>query len=507
MRGLGLAGLIAVSFGLGSYYVTGELGLFGRLNLAAGALALAAAGAGGLGRLRGLGAPQARRILARHAVVIAALAAGGLALERGAQALKLRFDWTLDQRYVLSPATREALAALPDDLLASLFFDPEDPRIRSTRLLLDAFAATGELRWRELDLEGAAREADRFGVTSSNTVLLEAAGRWELVPRPTEGALWEALQRLVQAQARRTLYIARGEGEGDPTRGDELGYSGAAAALRTEGYDVRDLVPAAAPRIPEDADALLLLAPRRALRPEALALLRDYLEAGGSLLALLEPGAATGLEELLGGFGFGLPEGVVVDPASGPIEGGAPGVNPLAHAYDRDHPLTRDLDSNRMTFFPLVRPVEAAHKPRPQDELRSVVYSSPRAWLSHDVEALARGFAPRDRDGAPTSRFPLVSVGRFPRPGGEARIAVFGDADFASNRYLRTLYNLDLFMNAVHWVVQREAAITRRPKTLTPVQRPLTPIESLARFYGLGLLLPELLLIAAALTWLRRRGA
>lgn len=507
MRGLGLAGLIAVAFGLGSYYVTGELGLFGRLNLGAGALALAAAGARGLGRLRGLGTPQARPILARHALVIAALAAGALAVERGAHALKLRFDWTLDQRYVLSPATREALAAIPDDLLASLFFDPEDPRIRSTRLLLDAFAATGELRWRELDLDAAAREADRFGVTSSNTVLLETSGRWELVPRPTEGSLWEALQRLAQAQARRTLYIARGEGEGDPTRADALGYSGAAAALRTEGYELRDLVPAAAPRIPEDAAAVLLVAPRRALRPEAVALLRDYLAAGGGLLALLEPGVDTGLEGLLSEFGFHLPEGLVVDPSSGPIEGGAPGVNPLAHAYDRDHPVTRELDANRMTFFPLVRPVEAARKPEPQDELHSLVYSSPQAWLSRDVRAVEHGFPPSDRDAAPSSRFPLVSVGRFPRQGGEARIAVFGDADFASNRYLRTLYNLDLFMNAVHWVVHREAAITRRPKTLTPVQRPLTPIESLAMFYGLGLLLPELLLMAAAVTWLRRRGA
>jgi hypothetical protein len=506
VRGLGLAGLIAIAFGLGSYYATKKLSLFGELNLALGTLALLVAGAVAARRLRGFGTPDTRRLLGRHALLLLGLLGAAIALERGADALGLRFDWTLDRRYELSPATREILAALPDDLLATLFFHPEDPRIRSTRLLLEAFAGTGEIEVRELDAEKALTEADRFGVSSSNTVVFETSGRWERVPRPTEGALWEALQQLGQVDARRALYLTRGEGEGDPTRGDGLGYSGVAAALRTEGSVVRDLVLAASREVPADAAAVLIVAPRRPLRTEALELLRDYLGGGGGLLALVDPGSNTGLEELLAEYGFALPDGVVVDPASGPIEGAPPGVNPLAHAYS-DHPVVRELDANRMTFFPQVRPVEAVRKPRAEDRLSSVVYSSPRAWLSKEVEAVARGFAPRDRAGAAPRRYPLASVGRYPRGTGETRIAVFGDSDFASNRYLRSLYNLDLFMNAVHWVVKRESAITRRPKALTSVQRPLPPVESLAMLYGVGLLLPEVLLIAASVAWLRRRSA
>jgi hypothetical protein len=55
--------------------------------------------------------------------------------------------------------------------------------------------------------------------------------------------------------------------------------------------------------------------------------------------------------------------------------------------------------------------------------------------------------------------------------------------------------------------VQREEAIALRPKLLTPNQDPLTPQKSLAMLYGVGLLLPELLLIAGAAAWLRRRAA
>jgi len=504
---LGLAGLIALAFGLGSYYATGELGLFGQGNLVAGALALLAAGVGALRGVRTMGTPLARRILATRALAVLGVLAAGIALERGIDGLAWRFDWTLDQRYTLSPATREALEALPESLRATLYYDPGDPRVRSTRLLLDTFAATGELEVRERLLDDSSEAADRFGISSSNSVVLEVDGRWERVGRPTEGSLWEGLERLRRDRRQQVVYFSRGAGEGNLLDEGEEGFSGLAVALQTEGYQVRDLVLAARQSIPDDAAALLVISPERPLRGQSLAVLDAYLARGGGLVALVDPGEGQALVGLLEDWGFSLPDAVVVDPASGPIEGGAPGVNPLLHSFS-DHAITRVLGSNRMAFFVQARPVEASRKPRRKDDLESLVFSSPRAWLSRQIDAIARGGVPTDREGARPTRHPLVSVGRYPREGGEARVAAFGDSDFASNAYLRSLYNLDLLMNSVHWVADRTAAgITRRPNLLTVVQSPLTPRESLAMFYGAGLLLPEILLILAAVTWLRRRSA
>lgn len=504
MRGLGLAGAIAIAFGLGSYYVTDELGLFARANLAAGALAIAAAALASLGRLRNLASPGARALLARRAGEVLALGALAFGLERGAAALGLGFDWTLERRFTLAPATLAALRALPDDLTATLYYDAGDPRARGTRLLLDAFARTGELAVRERDLDGAEDDLDRFGALASNSVVLETGGRHAVVSRPTEGTLWEGLERLARREAEAVIYLARGEGEADPTRGDDLGFSGAAAALANEGYAVRDLVLATAAEIPPDAAAVIVASPRRPLRPEGLARLRDWLEAGGGLVALLDPGPPSGLEDLLAEFGIEAAEGVVVDPASGALAGGAPGLSPLVHAWS-DHPVTAQLDANRMAFFSQARPVSAVRKPRPDDQLANLAFTSPRAWLSAEVERAARGLAPTGRGASGDRRFALAVAGRYPRDGSEARIVAFGDGDFAANRHLRALYNVDLFLNAVHWVARREPAITRRAKLLTPVQRPLTLQESVRMFYGLGLLLPELLLVAAAVTWARRR--
>src|SRR5262249_26278130 len=198
--------------------------------------------------------------------------------------------------------------------------------------------------------------------------------RFEIVERPTEGTVWEALQRLLGAR-RSVLYVARGEGEANLERSDASGYSGLATALQTEGYVLRDLVMPALERVPDDAAAVLVLGPRRALRDTALAALEAYLERGGRLVAMLEPGVDSGLEALFERWGFALEDGVIVDPASGPVQGDPPGVDPIVFEYSQ-HPVVRGLDPSKMTFFVRARPVPVSHKPEPDDELRPRAFSS-----------------------------------------------------------------------------------------------------------------------------------
>ena len=507
MRELAWLGVVALLASVGSFYTASKFGFFGWANAIGGATALLAAFVLWLRRARGLGSPAARRMLMPSVLGVVASLALAAGLERAADRADLVWDWTADTRYTLAPATREALAKLPDPLTATLYVDRGDNRARSTRLLLETLveAGAGRVTRRERSLEESPEDVDRYQIASSNTVVLAMGERAETVVRPTEGALFEGLRRL-HANHEQVLYVARGEGEGDLQRGDDAGFLGLAEALKTEGFTVRELVTAAMSAVPGDASVVLLVAPQRPLRAEAIAALENWLAHGGRLVALLEPGANSGVEALLERWGFGLPDEVIVDPASGPVEGDAPGVNPIVFQY-ATHPATHGLDGTRMTFFRRARPVLAQHKPEPDDELRAVAFASRRSWVAANAEAVQRGAAPEEPKERREEYWPVLSVGAFPRPGGETRIAVFGDADFASNRYLRALYNLDLLLNTIHWVAQRETEITLRPKTLTPDQYPLTPQQSLDMLYGVGLLIPELCMAAAAWTWVRRRGA
>ena len=507
MRELAWLGVVALLASVGSYYTSSKFGFFGWANAVGGAAALVAALVLWLRRARGLGSPAARRMLMPSVFGVVAALALAYGLERAADRANLVWDWTADGRYTLAPATREALATLPAPLIATLYVDRGDNRARSTRLLLQtlAEAGAGRVTVRERSLEESPEDVARYQIESSNTVVLAMGERAETVVRPTEGAIFEGLRHL-RADHEQVLYVARGEGEGDLQRGDDAGFTGLAAALETEGFTVRELVTAAMTEVPADAALVLLVAPHRPPRAEAIAALQSWLERGGRLVALLEPGVDSGVEALLERWGFGLPDGVIVDPASGPVEGDAPGVNPIVFQY-ATHPATRGLDGTRMTFFRRTRPVLAERKPEPDDELRAVAFASRRSWLAPNAAAVQRGAAPEQPAERREDYWPVLTVGAYPRPDGETRIAVFGDADFASNRYLRALYNLDLLMNTIQWTAQRESEITLRPKSLTPDQYPLTPQQSLEMLYGVGLLIPELCVAAAAWTWVRRRSA
>ncbi len=504
-RGLGIAGAIAVIFGLGSYYATGEAGLFAWLNLAVGGLALAIAAAGGLRKLQGVGTPAARRLILPRVLLLVVVLAVVALLERGAARLGWRLDWTAEQRFQPSEATEALLSKLKQPVEITFYREHGDARARRTLLLLQTLARNHQVVLHERFLEDAESEADQFGVKSTEAVVLQLGDRYETVDRPTEGTIYEALWRL-QDPGIRTLYATFGEGEGNLESIEPSGYSGLGTMLDTEGYQLRTLVTATGADVAGDAGAVLVIAPQRAFGDAAVTALRGYLARGGGLVALLEPGVRTGLEPLLHDYGFDLPDAVIVDPPVGSVAGGAPGMNPIASAYSA-HPVTKGLDPRTLSLFLEARPVLPMRKPGPDDELKALVFSSPDAWLAPASKATLRGEPPTRPEDQQPQRWPFVAAGRYPRAGSESRIVVFGDATFADNGHLRALYNIDLLVNAVHWVTQREDAIGIRPKIVTPNQDPFTPQQSLAMLYGVGLLLPELLLITGAIVWLRRRAS
>lgn len=510
MRELGFAGLVALLTGLGSYYAIGELATFSAVNLAGGALALLVALGAAARRLRSVGGPHSRKVVLGGVAWIAATIVLGVALEQGATWTGARFDWTLEESFEISPAVRKKLDEIHaggEVVTATLYFEPGDPRIRRTRLLLEEIerVSDGKLVPRQRNLLDHPDDEDFFAIGSSNTVVLTTGDFFETVPRPTEGAIYEALY-LLHGKGSGTLLVLRGEGEGDIERGDDLGFSGLAVALQTEGYRLESHVSAGLTEVPEGTAAVLALAPRRRLLSGALAALRRYLEGGGSLVAMLEPGTDSGIEELLADWGIEPIDGIVVDPRSAPVgNDGVAAVNVVAFTYEVE-PVTHGLNSNQMTYFPGVRPF-ALRRPTVDDQVRRAVLSSSDAWVTEDVSWLRRSHGRPEWDGQPTGYQTLVATGRYPRPGGQTRIVAFGNAAFASNRWLRTLYNLDLVLNAVHWATDQEPAVTLRPKVRTTVQFPLPVNNSVQALYSVGLLLPELLLIAGGIVWLRRRSA
>ncbi len=503
MRELGLVGLLGLIFGLGSYRGIGTWEPFGIANVVVGTVALAIVGVRSLRRASHHSGVIRHEVTLEPILRLVAIAWAAILVQQAISLSGARFDFTFERRYELAPATVAAVEALPGRTYATLFVDSQDPRRRRTRLLLEQLEASGDLVVRERDLGDAPEEEDYFAIRSSNTVVFENGERWERVDRPTEGGLFEALAYL-GVHSRRVVYVTAGAGEGSLANTTDVGFSGLAAALETEGIELRQLASARFDAVPEDAEAVMLLAPERRLHPTAKAALERYLADGGNLIVLLEPGAASGADELLAEWGITPLPGVVIDPAMGSVMGEQPGLDLVAFNYSSDESVTRGLDSNRQVYLRGARTF-ALRKPSPEDRLRGLVFASRDSWRHPDPDVVHSRRVPQRPPDVATDYHPLVVSGRFQRGDAEVRIVAFGDASFANNANLRSLYNLDLMMNAVHWALRDEPRISLRPKAGQLIQFPLPIQNSLKAFYGVGLLIPELLLLGAGVVWLRRR--
>ena len=147
MRELALAGLVAVVFGVGSYYATRDFGVFSLANLILGWGALLAALAIGAQRLRFAGGPHARAVILRGLGGVAVVLVLAVGLERAADRSGIRFDLTFEQRFELSPAIVKKLEEIEGKLSATLYHDPLDPRVRRTLGWVETIG-----RWSMLDV-------------------------------------------------------------------------------------------------------------------------------------------------------------------------------------------------------------------------------------------------------------------------------------------------------------------------------------------------------------------
>jgi len=203
MREALLVAFVALAFGLAAQQIQPGRSLFVVVHLGVAALAFALAVALGLRRTRALRSIWGHSQLLRPALGVLGLLLALVIAEAAALRSALQLDLTFERRYELADATRHALEQLGPQARLTLYADAHDPRARSALLLLERMGSVAGARVRSLVLDEAVDDIDRFGIGNSNTVVVER-GRdprdpgydWQLVSRPTEGALFEALSQL-----------------------------------------------------------------------------------------------------------------------------------------------------------------------------------------------------------------------------------------------------------------------------------------------------------------------
>lgn len=205
---------------------------------------------------------------------------------------------------------------------------------------------------------------------------------------------------------------------------------------------------------------------------------------------------------------------------------------PIVTSYE-PHPITRNFDF--ATFYPYARSVNETEEKPEGISTAILAKTSPNSWSERQLTDQEVTFD-RDKDAAgPVSLAAVVTV--QPRqeekeqpaeteeeketpaeekeakpeeteekPEQEGRIAVFGDSDFATNRYYYLSGNGNLFLNTVNWLAEEADLISIQARTASPRLIQLTATQGRILFFVSVIILPLIVLVVGISVWVRRRS-
>ncbi len=434
--------------------------------------------------------------------------------------------------YELSPKTEAILAGLSRDITITVLFEQTHPNIKHLENLLKEYRYAAEKSGNSInvnfvdpvrDLVMARKLAKKYGVTKSNSIVIESGKRKKFIKEEdifeyklqigqskglrlaayhAERAITSAIQNVLQ-QVRPVIYFIAGHGERDVN--DYNGYSGYSSIeriMRRDNIEVRTLFLTENSRIPVDCSALVIAGPDRKYSEAEREIIAEYLEKSGRLMCLIDPAVSTGLDSLLQKWQVKLCPEVAVGRT-------LTGQELVVNRYG-DHPVTRNLGQiTTMFYMPrCVEPAPGAGTDKPG--VTVLISNLEEGWGEKNMEQSPPRYNPGvDRPGP----VPIaVAVERGPKGNVDlelpsTKLIVVGDSAFVSNGALRTGVggNKDFFMNALNWLLERDTIMhisTRRPSRLQP---DMTRGQWMKAKIILAGGFPGMVMLAGILVWLSRR--
>lgn len=435
-----------------------------------------------------------------------------------------RWDLTAGGQFTLSDQTKKVLTELDKPVVIRVF-DRAEGFQRFRERLNEYTYVSDKVSVEYIDVERDPVVANQYQVQQFGTVAFEYDGRVHRVTSDAEQELTNGLIKVVQGREPK-VYFIQGHGEKGPAGTDRFGYAGVAEALTSDNFTHETLVLAQQQEIPADATVLIVAGPTSDFLAPEVEILRAYLARGGKVFMLLDPidkpGAPelTNLIALVKEWGIDPGANVVLDESGiGQMLGTGPEV-PIAAKYP-PHPITERFEV--VTAYSLARSVTANPAGANNRFAQNLVETGPNSWAESDVKGLmTTGRAARELDkgdiAGPVSLGAAVSVGGeapanpatpdpatpdAPKP--ESRMVVMGDSDFASNRWLGTAGNRDLFLNTVNWLAQQENLISIRARDPEDRRITLSAGDDRLIFWLTIVAIPGLILLLGVQAWWRRR--
>ena len=447
-----------------------------------------------------------------------------------------RADLTASKQFSLALQTAQVLENLNQNVHAVAFFVPERQDQAANQQLADDLMFEFERRssrtftYEFIDPESDPSRAELYELSQFPSIVFQAEDSGQAVvlnvPPLSEQDLTSMLL-IVTGEQQKKVYFVTGHGEKDainPDPEDGQGFAFAARGVLADSYTVDTLNLAQVGIIPEDAAVLVFPGPSRNMSIQEFDSYDAWLKNGGRAIFLVDPPVPNSVRTLLEPWGIAVGDSTIVDPGSslfGDIR------SPLIQSghYNLQTSITRDLDT---VLLPQSTPIEInveAEKVPPWVEYIPLARSTVLSWKTNSPESETFNPAAGDQIGPYNLGVVVHACGivgeeidTVLRVAGRSRecvseggtrgpttLAIFGDSDFAGNRYSPYSTNLDFFLNAVNYVAEDYDLISIRPKPFAFRELVVTSQEFDFIRFSSWFLLPAAIGLASIAVWWRRR--
>lgn len=418
----------------------------------------------------------------------------------------VEYDWTTNGRHTLSEASRDLLAQMPDPIEVTSY-------ARENSLLRDAVKKfVGKYQRHKEDIvlrfvnpDAVPDEVRNLGISVDGEIVIRYQDRSEHVTSDQEQVFTNALQRLARNQERWIAFV-EGHGERSALREANYDLSEWVKQLFNKGFHVQPINLSENQSIPDNTSILVIAGPRIDYLPGELAIIQNYINAGGNLLWLHEPGPMYKLESLAERLSIQFYPGAVIDYAGQLIGIDDPTIALVTSSLYAPHPVTENFEYT--TLFPMAGAIEILES----DEWISkpILSTGDHTW--NEISKLEGAVEyNKDQDMLGPLTIGLSLERELQTEEGDElvtrqqRIVVIGDGDFLSNTYLANSGNNELGTRIINWLSSDDEFISIPPKVADDTQLNISP--TVLGVIGIGFLfvLPAALIIIGIMTGIRRK--
>ncbi len=408
-----------------------------------------------------------------------------------------RFDMTANHLYSLSPQSVKIARSFKQNVRFLYFSTRPDTQL--SELMAEYSVQNRRIHFQRVDPVAHPEMARQYDVRTSGAMIATNGTRNITLQGTGEQDITNALIRL-STNTVKTICFVEGHGEKSVSSTGADGYSDVKSELSKETYKVQPVNLVTSNGVPDACTVLVIAGPQQALFPQETGMVSKYLDTGGKVLALVDPGTHTGLSPIFKAWNINVGDNVVIDASGiGRLVGTGP-VVPLVLDYG-DSPITEGFKGS-MTVFPLARTVSIADTSKTTPTEVELLKTSPASFTVPKITGATVSFDPKVDQKGPLS---LGVTAEQTINGKKARLAVIGNSEFAANRWVGLQRNGDLFYNTVSWLAQDVNLISIRPKSPLNSRVNMTQSQQRVLMWFSLAVLPGLIVIGGILIWWRRR--